>query len=105
MIAYYFGTVCGCPKESGWKKGTVNSVIKKIRETFEIPIGTDFEYILREIMWHKNQGTMYTGERKLRNDVAFGWKVLTDVEWIEAHIVGDALKDGCSLRMAWAFLV
>ena len=65
MIAYYFGTVCGCPEEFDWKKGMVDSVINKIRETFEIPIGTDFEYILRDVLWHKNQGTTYNGEQQL----------------------------------------
>ena len=65
MIAYYFGTVCGCPEEFDWKKGMVDSVINKIRETFEIPIGTDFEYILRDVLWHKNQGTTYNGEKQL----------------------------------------
>ena len=103
MIAYYFGTVCGCPKESDWKKGTVESVIKKTRETFEIPIGTDFEYILIDVLWHKTQETTYTGEQQFRNSVAFGRKALTNVKSIEAHIVGDALEYGCSLRMAWDF--
>ena len=64
MIAYYFGNVCGCPEESDCKKGTVDSVIKKIRETFEILIGTDFEYILRDVLWHKNQWTTFTGEEQ-----------------------------------------
>ena len=105
MIAYYFVTVCGCPKEYGWKQGVVNSVIKTIRDTFETPIVTNFEYILIGVLWHKNQGTTYTGERQLRNGVAFGWEALTDVKSIEAHISGDALEDGCILRKAWAFLV
>ena len=65
MIAYYFCNVCGCPKEYNWKKGTVDAVINKIRETFGIPIGTDFEYILRDVLWHKNQGTTYNGEKQL----------------------------------------
>ena len=39
------------------------------------------------------------------NGVAFGHrKALTDIKYIKAHIVGDALEDGCSLRMTWAFL-
>ena len=104
MIAYYFGSVCGCPEESDWKKGTVDYVIRDTRGNFEITIGTDFEYILRDVMWHKNQGTTYTGERQLRNGVVFGQKALTNIESIEAHIVGYALEYGCSIRMAWAFL-
>ena len=63
-----------------WKNSMVNSVIKKIRETFEILTGTDFEYIIRDVLWQKNEGTTYTGEWQLRNGVAFGRKDLTDVE-------------------------
>ena len=59
-------------------------MIKKIKEILEIPIGTDFKYILKYILWHKNQRTTYTGERQLWNGVAFGRKDLTDVELIEA---------------------
>ena len=33
-----------------------------------------------------------------------GRQALIDVESIEAQIICDALEDGCSYRLAWAFL-
>ena len=33
-----------------------------------------------------------------------GWQALIDVESIKAQIICDALEDGFSYRLAWAFL-